>query len=76
MQNGELFQHKVDGGAEPLERCAKQMAGVLLHKHCHIVANSWITWEAAEVCAASNFSRCREGAERGAEVFIYYSVGL
>ena len=71
-----------------LERCAKQMAGVLLHKHCHIVANSWITWEAAEVRAASNFSRCRggsfgpEGVERigwwwwGGEVLIYYFSGL
>ena len=66
----------------------KQMAGVLLHKHCHIVANSWITWEAAEVRAASNFSRCRggsfgpEGVERiewwwwGGEVLIYYFAGL
>ena len=69
-----------------MERCAKQMAGVLLRKHCHIVANSWITWEAAEVRAASNFGRCRGGsfgpegaAERirsGAEVFIYYLAGL
>ena len=65
--NWKLFQHKVDGGAEPLERCAKQMAGVLLHKHCHIVANSWITWEAAEVRAASNFSRCRGGSFGPAE---------
>ena len=31
---------KFDIGAEPLERCAKQMVGVLLHKHCHI---SWQT---------------------------------
>ena len=45
-----------------MERCAKQMAGVLLRKHCHIVANSWITWEAAEVRAASNFGRCRRGS--------------
>ena len=65
--NWKLFQHKVDEGAEPLERCAKQMAGVLLRKHCHIVANSWITWEAAEVRAASNFSRCRGGSFGPAE---------
>ena len=81
--NWKLFQHKLDGG---VLCCLAQMCGVLLHKHCHIVANSWITWEAAEVRAASNFGRCRgggwfgpEGAEGirwGREVFIYYFLGL
>ena len=51
------FAHKVDR-AEAFVRCVKQMAGVLLHKHCHRVRHSWPTWEAAEVDAASNFSRC------------------
>ena len=46
-------------------RGVKQMAGVLLHKHCHRVRHSWPTWEAAEVDAASNFSRCGPNPQGG-----------
>ena len=58
------FAHKVDR-AEAFVRCVKQMAGVLLHKHCHRVRHSWPTWEAAEVDAASNFSRCGPNPQGG-----------